>query len=96
MKGSAQTAGTGETRQWFVYIIEADDDSWYTGVTTDVQRRFEEHASGKKGARYFRGRRPKTVVFAEGAHTRASACQREAQIKKLSREQKKNLVSSKA
>lgn len=93
------TAGadnSDEPNRWFVYIIEADDDSWYTGVTTDVQRRFDEHSSGAKGARYFRGRQPRSVVFVEGAHTRASACQREAQIKKLSRKQKKILVSSRA
>lgn len=83
-------------QQWFVYIIEADDGSWYTGVTTDVQRRFKEHQSGARGARYFRGRLPKTVVFAEGAHSRASACRREAQIKSLSRRLKEQLVATQA
>ena len=85
---------TKESTQWFVYIIETDDGSWYTGVTTDVQRRFEEHASGVKGARYFRGRQPTNVVFTEGEHNRSSACQREAQIKKMSRAQKQRMVAS--
>lgn len=85
-----------EPGQWYVYIIEADDGSWYTGVTTDIQRRFKEHTTGAKGARYFRGRQPKTVIFTEGEHTRASACQREAQIKKLNRAQKQIVVATQA
>ena len=40
---------------WFVYVIRASDDSLYTGITTDVERRFNEHFSTVKGARYFRG-----------------------------------------
>ena len=83
-----------ESNLWFVYIIEAVDGSWYTGVTTDVRRRFEEHTAGPKGARYFRGRQPSVVVFTEGGHSRSSACQREAQIKKMSRAQKQRMVAS--
>lgn len=70
---------------WQVYIIEADDGSLYTGVTTDVERRFSEHCSGKRGARYFGGRQPLRVVYTEPAATRSAACKREAAIKKLSR-----------
>lgn len=77
---------------WFVYMIEADDGALYTGVTTDVPRRFKEHCDSKRGARYFRGRRPIAVVYQESGHTRSSACQREAAIKKLKREQKQQLV----
>ncbi|MFT5138393.1 MAG: putative endonuclease [Lysobacterales bacterium] len=83
-----------EANQWFVYIIEADDNSWYTGITTDVQRRFKEHVSGVKGARYFRGRKPSIIVFTEGGHNRKSASQREAKIKKMSRAQKQSMVAS--
>ena len=83
---------SSEMTEWFVYIIEADDGSWYTGVTTDVERRVAEHTSGSRGARYFRGRKPRTVIFVEGSHNRVSAHQREAQIKKLSRKQKQQLV----
>lgn len=77
---------------WYVYIIRADDGSLYTGVTTDVARRFEEHASGKRGARYFLGRRPERVVYVEAAIDRAGACRREAAIKKLSRPRKLALI----
>jgi len=78
--------------QWYVYIVRATDQSLYTGITTDVERRFAEHQSGRAGAKYFRGRSPVEVVFVESGHDRSSASIREAQIKKLSREQKFELI----
>lgn len=77
---------------WFVYIIEADDGSLYTGVTTDIERRFLEHKKGKRGARYFYGRKPYRVVYREEGHNRSSACRREAVIKKYSRQEKQRLI----
>jgi putative endonuclease len=79
---------------WYVYIIKASDNSYYTGITTDVPRRFQEHASGTRGARYFNGRTPLKVVFQEDQHTRSSASKREAEIKKLTRLQKESLILS--
>ncbi len=79
---------------WFVYIIRSDDDSLYTGITTDVPRRFGEHVDGPRGARYFNGRKPMEVVYTEGGHTRSSAGQREAEIKKMSRQDKIKLLKS--
>jgi putative endonuclease len=79
---------------WYVYIIKASDNSYYTGITTDVPRRFQEHASGVRGARYFNGRTPLEVVFQEDQHTRSSASKREAAIKKLTRLQKESLILS--
>lgn len=76
---------------WHVYIILCSDDSLYTGITTDVDRRFQEHAGGR-GAKYFRGRQPLRVVYVEQGHSRSSASIREAQIKKLTREEKLLLV----
>lgn len=76
---------------WSVYIIEADDQTYYTGITTDVERRFSQHKE-KKGAKYFNGRTPIKVVYAENQHTRSSATIREAEIKKLSRDEKLKLV----
>ncbi len=73
---------------WSVYIIEADDSSYYTGITTDVERRFEEHSSGPLGAKFFNGRKPVKIVYREDSHTRSSASKREAEIKKLTRMQK--------
>jgi len=85
-----------ERGEWFVYMIEADDGALYTGITTDVERRFGEHCDSKRGARYFRGRRPVAVVYQESGHTRSSASQREAAIKKLKRQQKQQLVANSA
>lgn len=77
---------------WMVYIIRCDDGSLYTGVTTDLERRFKEHLTGKRGARYFNGRKPGRVVYRENGHDRGSACRREAAIKKLSRDEKLSLI----
>jgi len=72
---------------WQVYIILCSDDSLYTGITVDPERRFRQHAKGE-GAKYFRGRQPVKVVYLEGGHTRSSAARREAEIKSISREEK--------
>lgn len=79
---------------WFVYMIQVDDGSYYTGISTDPQRRFIEHKTQKKGAKFFRGRRPEKIVYCEGQHDRSSASIREAQIKKLTRSQKNTLILS--
>lgn len=78
---------------WQVYIIRCSDDSLYTGITTDIGRRFAEHASGK-GARYFRGRQPEEVAYLENGHDRSSAARREAWIKTLSRTDKERLIAT--
>jgi putative endonuclease len=78
---------------WCVYIILCSDDTLYTGITTDVERRLNQHASGK-GAKYFRGRQPVRVVYREGGLTRSAASKRELEIKKLSRIEKSILISA--
>lgn len=78
---------------WQVYIILCSDDSLYTGITTDVERRFAEHAAGT-GAKYFRGRRPNRLLYLEEGHNRSSASRREAQIKKLRPTEKRQLIAS--
>jgi putative endonuclease len=79
---------------WYVYIIEASDSSLYTGVTTDVERRFNEHCSTDKGARFFRGRKPIKVVYTENQPDRGSALRRESEIKKLKRVCKLELIGA--
>jgi putative endonuclease len=79
---------------WSLYIIEASDASLYTGITTDVERRFDEHLNCQKGAKYFNGRSPVRIVYREEGHDRSSASRREAEIKKLSRSEKQRLISS--
>ena len=78
---------------WSLYIIQASDASFYTGITTDVERRFEEHLQCRKGAKYFNGRKPISVVYRENGHSRSSASRREAEIKKLSRSEKESLIA---
>lgn len=80
---------------WFVYIILCSDESLYTGITTDVERRFQEHLS-QRGAKYFRGRDPVKVIYQESGHTRSSASIKEAQIKALPRKDKLLLLSTKS
>jgi putative endonuclease len=81
-----------DVSKWYVYIIRASDDSLYTGVTTNVERRFAEHGHPDKRARYFRGRKPLEVVYTEHLENRSSAQRREAEIKKLTRKGKLELV----
>ncbi|MEH6548932.1 MAG: GIY-YIG nuclease family protein [Pseudomonadales bacterium] len=81
--------------QWWVYIIKASDSSLYTGITTDVERRWGQHCAGT-GAKFFRGRRPQSLVYVEASLDRSSASKREAEIKKLPRADKLLLLQSEA
>ena len=80
---------------WFVYIVRCADGSLYTGITTDLARRINEHNQGSnKGARYTRTRRPVTLIYSETCDNRASASQREYAIKQLNRNQKLALLNT--
>ncbi|MDK9718974.1 MAG: GIY-YIG nuclease family protein [Trichlorobacter sp.] len=76
--------------QWYVYIIRCSDASFYTGITTDMDRRFQQHAEGR-GAKYFRGRQPVEVVYLEKDHSRSSASIREAELKAMTHVEKSRL-----
>ena len=78
---------------WSVYIILCSDNTLYTGITVDVPKRFDQHAAGR-GAKYFRGRQPKQLVYIEPGHNRSSATKREIDLKKLGREEKLRLIAS--
>lgn len=78
---------------WQVYIILCSDDTLYTGITTDAERRFGQHLAGT-GAKYFRGRSPLRLVYLEIGHDRRSASRREVQIKQLRRAEKQQLLAS--
>jgi len=75
----------------YVYVLECVDNSYYTGYTTDVERRVAEHDAGD-GAKYTRGRTPVELVHVEEYDTRSAAMSREHEIKSLSRRQKERLV----
>lgn len=75
----------------YVYVLECADGSFYTGYTTDVERRVAEHNAGE-GAKYTRGRTPVELVHTEGFESRSAAMKREHEIKTLSRGEKERLV----
>ncbi len=79
---------------WNVYIIETECGKLYTGVATDIDRRFEEHKSSKKGAKFFRSARPKKIVYRLEGLERSLALRFEIKIKGLTRPQKLALISS--
>lgn len=76
---------------WFVYILECSDSTLYTGMTDNIEKRLAVHNSGK-GAKYTRSRLPVRLCFKEECESRSAALRREAQIKKLTRNQKLGLI----
>ena len=76
---------------WYLYILRCGDNTLYTGITTDVEKRLEVHRCGK-GAKYTRGRGPLELVYREACGTHSDALRREWEIKKLSREEKIRLI----
>ncbi len=80
---------------WFLYIIRCSDNSLYTGITLDMDRRFEEHCSqSKKCAKYLKGKAPLQLVFTtEAGQDKSAASRLEYRIKRLSKLQKERLVA---
>ncbi|MDA1316984.1 MAG: GIY-YIG nuclease family protein [bacterium] len=77
-----------------VYILHCADGSYYTGITTDMERRLKEHNGEiKGGAKYTRDRKPVTLAYSEECSNRSSATKREYEIKHLNREKKKELIN---
>lgn len=80
--------------QWFVYLVRCSDNSLYTGITTDLSRRLQEHNSSPLGAKYTQSRRPVNLVYWESFPDRAAAARREYQLKKFPVAAKKALIDS--
>ena len=76
---------------WYIYILRCGDDTLYTGITDDVEKRFSAHAAGK-GAKYTRGRGPLIRVYTEEVEDKSAALKREHAIKKLPRTKKLKLI----
>lgn len=74
-------------------MIRTQEQQLYTGITTDVQRRWKEHCSGR-GAKFFRTQKPKTIAYLENSSTRSQASKREFQLKQMSKKSKEQLVST--
>lgn len=84
-----------KAEQWFVYIIQNEKGHYYTGITTDLKRRFKEHAGEKKGAKFFNTGAPVGIVFSKRFPDRSSASKFECSVKKLTRADKILLINSK-
>ena len=81
---------------WFLYLIRCKHGRLYTGITTDVERRFEEHnSSDKKGSKYLRGKAPLELVMKKKIGSRGMALKIEAEVKKLSKIKKEMFVDGK-
>lgn len=79
---------------YYLYILKCSDDTFYTGITTNILRRVEEHNTGKGGAKYTRVRRPVKVVYSKRFKDRSKASIAEAHMKNLSRAEKLALVDA--
>jgi len=82
------------TVSWYLYMVRTRQNALYTGITTDVERRLQEHrACPVRGARYLRGKGPLELVFSACAGTRGEALRLEYRVKQLPRSQKDALVA---
>lgn len=81
-----------KTTSYFVYILLCADDSLYTGITNNIEARLKTHESGK-GSKYIRAHLPVKLVYTEKLKTKSLALKREAEIKKLDRQQKLSLIN---
>jgi putative endonuclease len=79
---------------YYVYLLRCGDDTIYTGITTDVKRRFKEHKNGT-GGHYTRAKKAIKILYSEKHKDRSSASKREAEIKKWPREKKLGLAKRK-
>lgn len=81
----------GAFMPWYVYILRCGDGTLYTGITDNMPRRLAAHRAGR-GAKYTRGRGPLELVYREKVSDRSAALRREAEIKKLRRQDKERLI----
>jgi putative endonuclease len=77
-----------------IYILHCADDTYYTGITNDLDRRISEHNTEPKGAKYTKSRRPCTLVRSTQCLSRAEASKEEYRIKRLPRDKKLQLIST--
>jgi len=80
-----------DSKAWFLYIIRCKDNVLYTGITTDVQRRFNVHQAGK-GAKFLRGKEPLELVYQKEIGSHSDALKEEIRIKKLSKAAKEEMI----
>ncbi len=88
----ASEASCGVDAGWYLYIIETERGRLYTGITTDLARRFQQHQSGKGGAKFFRSDPPLRFRYTLPLPDRSAALKQEYRIKQLSRKDKLQLI----
>ena len=81
-------------KHWFLYVVRCGDDTLYTGVTTDLNRRVNEHNTSKRGAKYTKTRRPVNLIWSNKYNNRSEAQSAEYNFKKLSRKQKLDIIKN--
>lgn len=81
-----------QNNTWYVYFLRCNDNSLYTGITTDLKRRLHQHNNTKLGAKYTRARRPVVLVYSESAKDKSTASKREYQLRTLTKNKKEKLV----
>ncbi len=79
---------------WYVYILKCNDQTLYTGITTDLERRLEEHNTSSRGAKYTRSRRPVEIVYSSKFPHKSAAQKEEYRIKKLNKAEKLNIIKN--
>lgn len=79
-------------QSYWLYIVKCNDGTLYTGITTDLKRRVDEHNSSHLGAKYTYARRPVQLVYKKAYESRSEASQAEAALKKLPRDAKLTLI----
>jgi putative endonuclease len=79
---------------YFVYILECNDGSLYTGITKDISKRLDDHNTKDTGAKYTKARRPVKLLYKENSENRSTASKREYEIKKFTRLKKLQLINT--
>jgi putative endonuclease len=79
---------------YYLYILKCADDTLYTGITVDLDRRINEHNSSKLGAKYTMGRRPVKLVYSKRYRGRSTASKEENRIKRLPRKDKQKIIDN--
>jgi putative endonuclease len=81
-------------KAWFLYVLRCADDTFYTGTTTDITRRIDEHNTKKCGSKYTKTRRPVELIFWLDFENRSQAQKAEYKFKKLTRTQKEKIINA--
>jgi len=92
MSMPAETEIEAKSKTWFLYIIRCRGGQLYTGISTDVKRRFAEHGSGK-GAKYLRGKEPLLLLFQQSIGSHSQALKAEAKVKKMPKQAKEDIIA---